>query len=89
MILEFDYRNAAKHPVFVHDKLTVFERIDVALNQKQVRTRHYGEEARAGNIDYMSILEMLYCCACSRFQLGSSYMLEIISERHYVGSVPE
>lgn len=32
MIPEFDHRNATKHPIVVHDKLAILERIDVALN---------------------------------------------------------
>lgn len=70
MIPKFDHRNASKHPVVAHDKLAVFERINVALDQKQVRTRLYGQEARARNVDSTSVFEMLYCRACSRFQLG-------------------
>jgi len=89
MIPEFDHRDAAKHPVVVHDELAIFQHIDVALDQKQVRTRLHGKEARAGNIDSTSILEILYCCACSRFQLVHRRKPEIISERRYAWIVPE
>lgn len=84
MIAEFDHRNTVKLPVVVDHELPVLERVEVALNQEQVRTGLYRQEARAGNVDSTHILEVLYCRACSRLQLGWSRKIEIISRRRCV-----
>ena len=69
MVAEFDHGDVIKHPVRVHHQLAVLQRIDVALDQQQIRARFDGKESAARNVDTVATLEVLDGCSRRRFKL--------------------
>ena len=59
VVTELDYRGVLEHPLWVDHQLSVFQRINVALDQKQVRARFYGKEPIARNVDSVGALKVL------------------------------
>lgn len=69
MVTQLDDRSRLEHPGLIEDQLTMLKRINVALDEQQVRTTLHGQEAFTGNIDSMSILEVLDRGTSSSFEL--------------------
>ena len=51
VVTQLDDWSGIKHPSFVQDELTVLERVDIALDEQQVRATLYWQESASGNID--------------------------------------
>jgi len=51
VVAQLDHWGGIKHTGFVQDELTVLERIDIALDQQQVRATLYRQESTPWNID--------------------------------------
>ena len=58
-----------EHPVLVDDKLAMLKRVDIALDQEEIRTALDRQETFARDVDSMGVLEMLDSCASRSFQL--------------------
>jgi hypothetical protein len=69
MVAQLDDRSRLKHPLLVDDKLTVFERVNVALDEEKVGARFDGQETRTRDIDAVGVLEVLDGCSCGSFEL--------------------
>ena len=59
MITELDDGRRTEHAVLVDDKLTMFERVDVRLDQEQVGAALDRQEAASWDVDTMGVLEVL------------------------------
>jgi hypothetical protein len=59
VVTELDHRCVLEHPARVDDQLSVFQRINIALDQQQVRARFHWKEPAARNIHSVSALEVL------------------------------
>jgi hypothetical protein len=59
-----------EHPVLIDDKLAMLKRVDIALDQEEIRTALDRQETFARDVDSMGVLEMLDGCAGRSFQLG-------------------
>ncbi len=69
MVTELDDRRRLKHPVGIDDKLTMFQRVDIALDEKQIGATLHREEATARHVDTVTVLEMLNSRSRSSFEL--------------------
>ena len=69
MVAELDHRNVIEHPTRVDYQLAVLQRINVALDQQQIRARLYREEPATRNVDAVCTLEVLDGSSCSRLEL--------------------
>ena len=69
MVTEFDHRRVLEHSAWVDHQLSVFQRINIALDQKQVRARFHGKEPAARNVDSMGALEVFDGRSGRRFEL--------------------
>lgn len=69
VVAQLDDGCRLEHPVLVDDELAVREGVDVTLDQKEIGAALHGQESLAGNIDTMSILEVLDGSASSGFKL--------------------
>ena len=58
MISQFDNRRSLKHPLLVNNKLTMLQRIYIALDQQKITAALDWQESFAGDVDAMSVLEM-------------------------------
>ena len=74
VITKFNDRRRFEHPVGVDNKLTMLQRVDVALDEKQIGTALHRKEARARYINTMCIPEMLDSCSCSGLELWNNGM---------------
>lgn len=74
MITKLNNRRRFEHPVGVDDKLTMLQRVDVALDEEKIGTALHRKEARARNVNTMSIPEMLDSCSCSGLELWNNRM---------------
>ena len=63
VVTEFDHRCVLEHPTRVDHQLPMFQRIDVALDQKQVRARFHGKEPAPRDVHSVSALEVLDRCS--------------------------
>ena len=81
MVTELDYRCRLEHPVRVDDKLTMLQRVDVTLDKKKIGATLDGKESLSGNIDTVSILEVLNGCSGCCLKLGRSVKTQI-DEHH-------
>jgi hypothetical protein len=82
VVAKLDNWSCLEHPLLVDDKLTVFKRVDVALDEEKVGARLDRQETGTRDIDAMGILEVLDSCSGSSFELKKSVasapmMLEI------------
>ena len=59
MISKLNDRRRLKHPRLIEDKLPMLQRVDVALDEEQVRAALDGQEAPARHVDPMRVLEVL------------------------------
>ena len=59
VITKLDNRCGLEHPLLVDDKLTVLQRVDVTLDEKQVGTTLDGQETATRNVDTMGVVEVL------------------------------
>ena len=59
VIPKLDHRGGSEHPVLVDDQLPVLERINVALDEEQVRARLHGQEARTRDVHTVAVREVL------------------------------
>ena len=59
VITKLDNRRGLEHPLLVDDKLTVLQRVDVTLDEKQVGTTLDGQETATRNVDTMGVVEVL------------------------------
>jgi hypothetical protein len=71
MIVQFDDRSSAKYPIFSDNQLTIFNGVDVALDQEKVGAVLDRKEARARHVDALGVTEMLDGCPRSRFELAT------------------
>ena len=69
MVAKLDHRNVIKHPVRVHHQLAVLQRVNVTLDQQQIRARFDGKESATRNVDTVGTLEVLDGCSRRRFKL--------------------
>lgn len=69
MIPEFDNGCRPKHSVFADNKLPVLKRVYVAFDEQEVRAALHWKEAGTRDVDTMGVLEVLYCCSSSCFEL--------------------
>ena len=69
MVAKLDHGNVIKHSVRVHHQLAVLQRVNVTLDQQQIRARFDGKESVARNVDTVGALEMLDGCSRRRFKL--------------------
>jgi hypothetical protein len=70
MITKLDDGCGLKHPILIDDKLTVGQRVDVALDQEEIRATLHRQEALARDVDPMCILEVFDSRTCCGFKLG-------------------
>ena len=59
VVPKLDDRRRLEHALLVDDQLAVLERVDVRLDQQQVRAALHRQEARPRNVDTMAVLEVL------------------------------
>ena len=59
-IAKLDHRRLAKHSFGVHHELTMLEAVEVTGNEEEIGTTLHRQEPRAGYIDTVGILEVLY-----------------------------
>ena len=59
VITKLDNRCGLEHPLLVDDKLTVLQRVDVTLDEKQVGTTLDVQETATRNVDTMGVVEVL------------------------------
>ena len=59
VVAELDDGTRAEQPVLAHHKLTVLERVNVALDEEQVGTTLNGQETATRNVDTMGVVEVL------------------------------
>lgn len=71
VVTQLDNRCGLEHSVFVDDQPTMTERVDVTLDQKQVRAALDRQEAFSGHVDAMCILEMLDRSTSSGLELDN------------------
>ncbi len=59
VITKLDNMRCLEHPLLVDNKLTMLQRVNVTLDQKEIRAALDGQEAASRNVDTMAILEVL------------------------------
>lgn len=59
MIPKLDDGSALEHPRGVEQELAMFKRVDVTLDQQQIRAALDWQEARTRNVDTVGIVEVL------------------------------
>ena len=69
VVTELDDRSSLEHPLLVNDELTVLERVDVTLDQQQIRAALHGQEAAARHVDTVAVLEVPDRCSGSGLEL--------------------
>ena len=69
VITEFDHRSGLEHSLFVDHQLTVLQRVDVALDEKEIRTTLNRQKAFAWHINSMCVPEMLNSSAGGSLEL--------------------
>jgi len=62
VITQFDNRRSFKHSLGVNDQLAVLQGIDVGLDQQQIRAALHWQEALAGDVSPVCVLEVLDGC---------------------------
>ena len=76
VVTKLDHRGRLEHPAFVQDELAMLQRVDVTLDEEQVRARLDRKETRTRDVDTVTILEVLNGGTsgglelCSRFSIG-------------------
>lgn len=73
VIAKFDHRSGLEHSLFIDHQLTVRQRVDVTLDEKEVRTTLDRQKAFARHINSVCVLEML-----DRSTRGSLKLLQIV-----------
>ena len=58
VVAKLDNGCRPEHPLLVNDELTVLQRVDVALDQQQIRAALHGQEAAARHVDTVAVLEV-------------------------------
>lgn len=53
VVTQFDHWGGVEHTSFIQDELSVLERVDIALDEQQVRTTLHGQESAPWNVDTM------------------------------------
>ena len=76
MIPELDNGRRAEQPVLAHVQLTVLERVDVALDEEQVRAALDGQETATRNVDTMGVVEVLDGSTGSSLELQQNETLD-------------
>ena len=69
VITKLDNRCGLEHPLLVDDKLTVLQRVNVALDEEQVGTTLDGQETATRNVDTMGVVEVLDGSTSSSLEL--------------------
>ena len=59
VVAELDDGRRLEHALRIDDELPVLERVDVALDEQQVRAALDGQEAATGHVDAVRIVEVL------------------------------
>jgi hypothetical protein len=59
VIAKLDDRRGLEHPVRVDDQLAVLKRVNVTLDEEQIRARLDRQEPRARDVDPVAVLEVL------------------------------
>lgn len=59
MVTKFDHGRVLKHPARIDHQLAVLQRIDVTLDQQQIRARFHGKEPAPRHVDAVRALEVL------------------------------
>lgn len=72
VVAQLDDGGCLKHPVLIDDKLTMAERVDITLNQEEVRAALDRQETLARHINAVSVPKMLDCSSSSSFKLNYS-----------------
>ena len=72
VITKLDDGCGFKHPVLVNHELAMLQRIDIALYQQEVGTTFDWQEAFSGDVDTVSIFEVLDRSTRSSFKLCAS-----------------
>ena len=75
MISQFDNRCSLKHPLLVDNKLTMLQRINITLDQQQVTATLDWQESFTGDVDTMSVFEMLDGSSGGGFELDDRVTL--------------
>ena len=71
VVPELDDGRRREHAVLVEDELAVLERVDVTLDQQQIRAALHGQEAAARHVDTVAVLEVPDRCSGSGLELMS------------------
>jgi hypothetical protein len=69
VVTQLDDWGRLKHPLLVDNKLTMLERVYIALDEEKVGARFDRQETRTRDVDTMATLEMLNGCTGSSFEL--------------------
>ena len=72
VVTELNNGRGLEHALRVDDELTVLERVDVTLDEKQVRAALHGQEPTAGNVHTVSVVEMFDRVTSSSLKLDDS-----------------
>ena len=72
VVTELNNGRGIEHTLRVDDELTVLERVDVALDEKQVRAALHGQEPTAGNVHTVGVVEMFDRVTSSSLKLDDS-----------------
>ena len=72
VVPELDDWRSLEHSMRVDHQLPMLQRIDVALDEQQVRAVLHGEETAPGDVDALWVLEVLDRGACGRLELDDS-----------------
>ena len=72
MVAQLDHRRGLEHPLLAKDQFTVLKRVDVALDEEQIRAGLDRQEATARNVHSVAVLEVLDGCTGSSLQLRDS-----------------
>ena len=59
VVAELDHRRGLEHTLWVDDELAVLERVDVTLDEQQVRAALHGQEPATGDVDTVGVVEVL------------------------------
>ena len=84
VVTKLDHRGRLEHPALVQDELTVLQRVNVTLDKEQVGAGLDRKEARARNVDTVTVPEVLYGSTSGSLELCSQFSIECIPVAHRV-----
>ena len=69
MIPQLDHWDTVEHPVLAHVQVAIMQRVDITLNEQEVRAGFHRQETRAGNVDTMGVVKVFDSCARRSLEL--------------------